>query len=202
MAVLETLLAPALGLVNRQLRQSANALELTAALAGRTLAVRLNQSALAVGVAVDPDGLRLVSAADAEPDVIVEGSLIGLARLAGGDAETAIRDGDVQLSGDAELAEQFQTLLALARPDFGAELGRVIGDDAASGIGEAVSKARATAGERLREAGDRVGRRIAAAEDLPDTDELAAFAGEVRELRDRAARLEAAVDRLRQRRGQ
>ena len=83
MPLLDTVLAPALALANRRLRQSTRALDLAGELAGRTLAIRLNQSALALALVVDPDGLRASDVGAVEPDVVIEGSLPGLLRLVG-----------------------------------------------------------------------------------------------------------------------
>lgn len=201
MALIEALLSPALGIANRQLRQSSEALAIAESLAGRSFAVRLNQSALALALVIDPDGLRLAESGAADPDLIIEGSLPGLARLIGGDAEAAIRDGDVTLTGATDIAEELQALLALARPDFGQELGRVIGDDAAGGLEDLVRSAGETGRTRLRELGETLGRRVAAAEDLPNKDDVDAFAADVRELRDRVARLEARINAVKDRRG-
>jgi ubiquinone biosynthesis protein UbiJ len=62
--------------------------------------------------------------------------LLGLARLAGPSADAAIRDGAVDLSGDAEIASAFQKLLAYGKPDLEEELSGVFGDVAAQGLGD------------------------------------------------------------------
>ena len=105
------------------------------------------------------------------------------------------------LSGNTDLAERFQDLLRLARPDIGDELGRVLGDETAGRLEGLVRQASEVGRERLREVGDTVGRRLAAAEDLPRSDDLAVFVSGVRELRDRTARLEAALEQLRDSKG-
>ncbi|MEM1263096.1 MAG: SCP2 sterol-binding domain-containing protein [Pseudomonadota bacterium] len=198
MALLETLLSPALAPLNRQLRQSDAALDLANQLAGQQLAVRLRDSALAVGLAIDPDGLRLSDVS--EPDLIIEGSIPGLLRLLGPDSRAAIRDGSVTVIGDVEVAGQIQDLLALGRPDVGDELSRLVGDDAASGIVDAVTRLREFGRERLKNVGEQLAERVAERQDLPRSDEMADFVGDVRALRDRTARLAASIEQLQKRR--
>ena len=72
--------------------------------------------------------------------------------------EDAIRNGDVNLSGDAATAQRFQKLLEFARPDLEEELSRFIGDVAAHriaeiarGIGDWARDVRKTMGGNIRE---------------------------------------------------
>jgi len=67
---------------------------------------------------------------------VITGSLLTLAGLATGGGETAIRDGSLDLTGNAETAAAFQRLLAYGTPDLEEELSRLVGDVAAHGIGD------------------------------------------------------------------
>ena len=71
----------------------------------------------------------------ADPDATLTGSPLSLARMSGPDPQRVIREGDVSVSGDAEVAEQFQYLLELVRPDFEEELSRFTGDAVAHEAG-------------------------------------------------------------------
>ena len=55
---------------------------------------------------------------DDEPDVVITGTLVSLARLAGPAGEDLIRNGTIGLVGDAVLAQQFRRLMQLGRPDL------------------------------------------------------------------------------------
>jgi ubiquinone biosynthesis protein UbiJ len=115
-------------LLNRGLPRSVRSRELTAELAGRSLAlevrgfgtVRLesNGSTLAVsrGEAAQP--------ADAGLSV----GPFGLLALAGEGAQAAVQRGEAAMSGDAEIAGKFRELLTLLKPDPEEELSLVIGD--------------------------------------------------------------------------
>ena len=131
MDALETLLQPVVGLVNRQIRSTTPARELCGELEGRVVAVGVRNTALSIYVRVEAERIALTGTYDAEPDVVISGSPISLAMLAGPDGETAIRDGSVSLAGDAELAAKFQRLLRYGRPDLEEELSRFTGDVAA-----------------------------------------------------------------------
>ncbi len=199
MSLLASVLTPATGLVNRRIRENTAALALTRSLAGRELAVRVSQSALALTLAIDPDGLRIVEVASSEPDVIIEGSLSAIARLAGPDPLAVVRSGDVTMTGDVELAEDFQKLLALVRPDVGDELARAIGPDAAAGIGNALASIGAFGREQLKSGGDWLAKTLSEREQLPSASEMDEFVSDVRATRDRAARLAAEIARLERR---
>ncbi len=133
---LETLLRPLAALLNRQIRAKTPARELCAELEGRVFAVRVKDTSLAMHFVVGSGEVFLVSEYGDDPDVVVTGSLLSLATLAGPDGNSAIRDGAVDLTGDAALAQQFQTLLRYGRPDFEEELSGAVGDVVAHTVGE------------------------------------------------------------------
>ena len=133
---LETLLTPLVVLMNRQIRATTPARDICRDIAGSVIAVRVDETALAGYFHVLEDRIRMTGRYDAEPDVVISGSLLSLARLATPDATEAIRQGKVALRGDAHVAQSFERLLRYARPDLEEELSAVVGDTAARGIGE------------------------------------------------------------------
>jgi ubiquinone biosynthesis protein UbiJ len=133
----------------------------------------------------------------AEPDVVISGSLLTLARMAGASGEDAVRDGSLDLSGDAELAQQFQKLLSHAKPDVEEELSGIVGDIAAHRIGEFARglgrwgrEARSTMAANIREYVQEERR------DAPSRYEVERFSEDVNTLRDDVDRFEARLDRL------
>lgn len=192
MSSLEALLRPATSMINRQIEAKTPARELCAKLADRVMAIRVRNTAIAIYLLVDNNQVRLSSDYEQDPDVVVSGSLLALTRLAGPAGEAVIRDGDVELSGDALLAQDFQKLLRYGRPDIEEELSGVVGDVAAHGIGtlfrnvgewgrEARATMRQNIGEYLQEESRAV----------PTRDEVDIFRGQVDTLRDDVARFEA-----------
>jgi ubiquinone biosynthesis protein UbiJ len=195
---LHAVLRPVVSLLNRNIAESTPARELCAKLEGTVVAVRVRDTALAAYFVVDDDALDVVASMPAEPDVVICGSIITLAKMAGQSGEAAIRDGSLELTGDAELAGQFQQLLTYARPDVEEELSAVVGDVAAHRLGEiarGVSRwgrsARSTMGENIREYLQEESR------DAPSRYEVDQFASDVGTLRDDVDRIEARLNQIR-----
>ena len=186
-------------LLNRGLARSPRARQLCAQLAGKSLAIAVR----------DITRLRLVSggstltvAVSAEPaDATVAGGPAGLLALLGASPEAAVQRGEVELSGDTEISQQFRELLKLLRPDPEEELSLLVGDVPAHQLG------------RLAAGGFAFGRRLVttavtnAAEyfaheraDLVPRAEGEQFLRGVDALRDSVDRLQARLDLLARRR--
>ena len=197
MDTLETLFRPLTALVNRQIKATTPARAICAELDGKVMAVRVRDTGLVAYICVCPDEIALLSDVDGDPDVAITGSILSLARLAGSSSEDAIRDGSLELIGDAEVAQAFQKLLSYGRPDIEEELSGVIGDVAAHRLGEVVRSlgswgkaAGATFRQNMTEYLQEERR------DLPSRYEVETFAGKVGELRDDVARVEARLNQL------
>jgi ubiquinone biosynthesis accessory factor UbiJ len=194
---LDALLRPIASLLNETIAETTPAREHCAALAGTVATVRLRHSALAVTFRIEADRVAIESGAAADPDVAISGSLTALARLAASGDTDPIRDGSVELIGDAETAAAFQRLLRYARPDPEEQVARVFGDTVAHSVGQAARGARdwargarTTMSANLREYLQEEGRNV------PSRWEAERFAQEVDRLRDDVERLAARIDRL------
>lgn len=117
-------------LLNRNLPRSPRAQQLCIGLKGK----RVRIEATGLGWRLDCESLggslRLTRAAADEqvPDAGVAGGLGSLAALAGASPEAVIQRGDVRITGDAEVAQQFRELAMLLKPDVEEELSKLIGD--------------------------------------------------------------------------
>lgn len=194
---LEAALRPLANVLNRNIRATTPARQLCRKIEGTIVAVRVRNTALTTWFIVHEDGLELTTEMDTDPDVLISGSLITLARMAGESGASAIRAGELELTGDPILAERFQQLLKYAKPDMEEELSGVVGDIAAHrigeiarGIGKWTREASATMGANIREYLQEESR------DVPSRYEVDRFSSEVDALRDDVARLEARLDRL------
>jgi ubiquinone biosynthesis protein UbiJ len=194
---LESVLRPAARLLNKNIQASTPARELCGQLSARVIAVRVRDTALSMYFTIGDDTVKLTTASDSEPDVVLTGSLLTLARMAGQSGEGAIRDGSLDLTGDAETARAFQQLLAFARPDIEEELSGVVGDVAAHRLGEIARSIgrwgrgmRLTMRDNIREYLQEESRR------LPSRYEVERFAKDVDVLRDDVDRLAARIDKL------
>ena len=190
---LETLLQPLARVLNRNIEESTPARELCRRLEGKVVAFRVRDTAFAAYIAIEDNALGLLTDMDAEPDVILSGSLVALALMVG---EDAIRDGSIELSGDAATAQAFQQLLLHAKPDIEEELSGVIGDAAAHTLGEfarGVGRWARETREIIREYLQEESR------DVPSRNEVERFTRDVNRVRDDVDRLAARIDRLKDR---
>ena len=189
---LESLLRPAAAMINRQIGAMTPARELCAALDGRVFAMRVPDTALALYLVVEGGGLVMTGDYTGEPDVVVSGSPIALARLAGPAGDSLLRDGTIDITGDAVLAGQFRKLLQYGRPDLEEELSTVIGDVAAHGIGEFFRGIGRWSSEARETMGQNVGEYLQEERQaVPGRHEVDAFRKDVNTLRDDVARFEA-----------
>ncbi len=79
--------------------------------------------------------LRISRNAGAAADAELSGGPLSLLALAGPQPEAVLQRGDVQITGDAELAQRFRELAMLLKPDIEEELSAVIGDVPAHQLG-------------------------------------------------------------------
>jgi ubiquinone biosynthesis accessory factor UbiJ len=112
--------------LNRGLPRSPRARRLCAELAGRRVAIEIPDVAEFL-VGCDGLALSVAGGSSAGADARVRGGLSALLALAAR-SEGGLRRGDVELSGDAEIAERFHELARLLRPDLEEELALAIGD--------------------------------------------------------------------------
>ena len=194
---LETLLRPFARLINEGIRDTTPARELCEQLDGTLVAIRVRDTALAMYFRIDDGALELSGEAQGDPDILITGSLTSLARLAASGDENAIRDGSVDLIGDAGKAARFEKLMRYAKPDLEEQVSRLLGDTAAHQIGKAFREfghwskdARQTLRCNVREYLQEESR------DVPSRYEVERFAGRVNTLRDDTDRLEARIRRL------
>ena len=139
------------------------------------------------------------AAADAAADASISGSPFALLRLARGAAARG-NLATAQVRGDAEIANQYRQLFALARPDLEEELSRIVGDLPARRLAQFarqsfhwMRQARRATGENIAEYLQEESR------DLVNKPELDEFLHGVDGLREAADRVEARLARLERR---
>ncbi|HEY6123874.1 MAG TPA: SCP2 sterol-binding domain-containing protein [Steroidobacteraceae bacterium] len=117
-------------LLNRNLPRSPRALELCAALAGKRVRVEARALSWVLIIESLTTSVRLTKGEAGGPpaDAEISGTLLNLAALAGSHPEEVIQRGDVEIRGDAEVAQQFRELAMLLKPDVEEELSKIIGD--------------------------------------------------------------------------
>ena len=159
-------------------------------LEGKTLQLDPGSAELAVYFAVADGRLSLNPGRAEQADAALTGTPLNLARLSIGESAAVIRSGDVQVSGDTDVAEQFQYLLQLVRPDLEEELSKVTGDVVAHEIGRFSRGLAGWAGKVAESLGRSTG------EYLSEESEALATATEIEEFCTQVDDLSAAVERL------
>jgi ubiquinone biosynthesis protein UbiJ len=194
---LETLFRPVTTILNRNIAETTPARELCARLDGKSVVIRVRNTALALSFSFDDEVVRLAGDIPEEPDVIITGSLVTLAKVARGGGEAELRDGSLDVTGSAAVADAFRALLGYAKPDIEEELSSLLGDAAAHRLGEFARgirdwalEAQSTLEANVREYLQEESR------DLPSRYEVDRFKRELNVLRDDVARAEARLRRL------
>ncbi|MDB6085441.1 MAG: hypothetical protein JWN43_3322 [Gammaproteobacteria bacterium] len=195
-----------------------------ASMQATALARRLEGTALRLDVAgltsirASVKGGRLALAAAGEPhvseecervDATLEGSLLGLLRLAGitspGEASRPVGPlspvvARTAVRGDAEIANLYRQLFTLARPDFEEELSRIVGDVPARGFSNFARRTAAWLRDARRTAGENVAEYLQEeSRDLVGKPEVDDFLQGVDAARETLDRVEARLVRLEQR---
>jgi len=122
-------------LLDKGVDASTTAADLCNQLEGKSLQLDPGKAELAAYFAVVDGRLSLCPGRAEQADAVLTGTPLNLARLSIGEATEVIRSGDVQVSGDTDVADQFQYLLQLVRPDLEEELAKVTGDAVAYEVG-------------------------------------------------------------------
>jgi len=204
MAAAPAWIATVEALLNRGVHASMQATALAGRLAGT--AMRLDIEGMAsIRISVVRGRLSLIGAGsspDSEArdpvDAIIAGSPRALLRLSG--ATGLGRGAGVVVSGDAEIANSYRELLAVARPDFEEELSRLIGDVPARRISQLALKTVEWARKAGRTAGENIAEYLQEeSRDLVNKTELDEFLQGVDTLRETADRVDARIARLEQR---
>ena len=204
-------LTPAAALLNRGIERETAAAELCAELAGRSLIVRvtglptgdwrIRLAASEARVEVSSGEARAGDAADdraeTDADATIIGSPIELNRLMFIDNQAPIREGQVVLEGDTDVAEKFRELLLLARPDWEDKLADWIGESAAFQVSNFVRDFRDWALDSADELAERAGEYLQDdARHVPTPEHANEFYADVDDLANDVERLEARVRRV------
>jgi ubiquinone biosynthesis protein UbiJ len=122
-------------LINRGISLSSTAQAMAAALDGKSLDVRLEGTPLALRLTARDGTMRATAPGELPATALLSGSPLAMIRLLSGDPHALIREGEVRMTGDPDVANQFRDLLHMARPDLEEELSKFVGDPLAHQLG-------------------------------------------------------------------
>ena len=129
--------------LNRYLRLDPGAGSRLAALQGRSIAVQLEGIDITLYLLPDAQGLQLLDRLEGEPDTVIRGTPLAMARLGlGSDGEHTLFSGDVVIEGDVAIGQSFKALLDELDIDWEEQLSRLTGDVMAHQIGKAARRGR------------------------------------------------------------
>ena len=117
---LEKLLRPLTTVLNRNISETTPARELCQRLDGKTVAIRVRDTALAMYFEISDEVLTLKTDFESDPDVILTGSLLTLARMAGpkdeSAGEVAVRDGALDIQATPTQHSRFRNCWVTRSP--------------------------------------------------------------------------------------
>ena len=183
-------------MLNGHVQESSAALDLLSSLQGKSLGVEVTGPGITIVISAEDEKLRLELSGESPATATVCGTPLALLASLRGDALSGFKDSGIAMSGDAEVAEEFSTLLRLARPDLEEQLSHLTGDVVAHQVGsaardihswgrQAVTALRMNTTEYMQEEGRQVPTRV----------EVEGFFAEIDRLRDAAERVAARIER-------
>lgn len=184
--------------LNRGLPRSPRAQQLCAELAGRRIAI---EAPALARLLVESTGNSLrITRVGPPADAEVVGGPLSLLALGSGPPDAPLSRGEIEVRGDAELAQKFRELARLLAPDPEEELSILVGDVAAHRIGRltrgALDWSRNAAVTLLQDVGEYFSHERA---DLIPREEGEQFLRGVDALREDVDRLDARLELLQQR---
>lgn len=183
--------------LNRYISSDEHALEHCAALSGKSLQVELSDLGLTLVFVATSHGLQVMSAAETEPDVRLEGKGQAFARVFFAGAEEGLTGGAFRIEGDVGVAHQFARLFTAVDFDIGDWLDNRVGPVPAyfmaRGLRGAAAFARRAADTLTLDAAEYLREET---RDVVGVREYSAFADAVGGLRDDTDQLAARIKRL------
>jgi ubiquinone biosynthesis accessory factor UbiJ len=187
--------------LNRYLALDPEGAQRLARLHGRVICIEVTGFGTRLYLIPGTKGIQVFGDYAGEPDCVLRGPPLALTRIGVTQRkEDQLFSGQVQVSGDTHLAQEFGRLIGGIEVDWEEQLSRIIGDPAAHEIGSAVratqrwgDRSADTLAQDVKEYLQEEGRL------LPTRYETEAFLDEVDRLRDDVERLAARVDRIAQR---
>jgi ubiquinone biosynthesis protein UbiJ len=130
-------------IVNRYLRLDPAIGSRMATLSGRCIGIELRGLDLTLYVFPDEHGIQLKDQIDGEPDTVLRGTPLGMARLGlGGNTEKTLFSGEVVIEGDVETGQAFKAVLDGLDIDWEEQLSKLTGDIVAHQLGNAARRGR------------------------------------------------------------
>ena len=119
--------------INSQIATRTSAKKISEQLEGKILSIHIKNTSRFFNVIMNSNELNSHTITE-NYDVQISGSLISFAKLLRNNSSDALRDGTISINGDVAVAQKFQKLFAMIKPDIEEELSHVVGDIMANNI--------------------------------------------------------------------
>ena len=119
--------------INSQITTRTSAKKISQELEGKILSIQIKNTSHFYNVIMISNELNLHTNKE-NFDVQISGSLISFTNLLRDNSSDALRDGSIGINGDVAVAQKFQKLFELIKPDIEEELSHVVGDVMANNI--------------------------------------------------------------------
>ena len=183
--------------VNGYLKMDPEALSRFARFSDKVIAIELDTTGLTLYCLPSAEGVAIMSQYQGEPDTTISGRPISMAKLTLLNDTQVMFDGEVKISGDVELGQQFKKALDGLDIDWEEHLSRITGDLIAHKTGHFFREITQWWHNNRQHAQDNSREYLQQEmEILPMGEEAEVFYSEIEQLRDDTARLEARIRRL------
>ena len=185
---------------NQYLRLAPESLAQLGRLQGKVIAVELRGLGQTLYLLPDAQGLMVQSHFEGEPDATLAGTPLSFAELSlSRNPNRVLFRGDVQITGDIRLGQDFKRILDELDVDWEEVLSQYTGDIVAHKLGDLVRDISQWGQNALRTLGQNGAEYLQQESfDLPFKEEVGPFLKEVSQVRDDVERLAARVARLQQ----
>jgi len=119
--------------INSQITIRTSAKKISQELEGKILSIQIKNTSHFYNVIMISNELNLHTNKE-NFDVQISGSLISFTNLLRDNSSDALRDGSIGINGDVAVAQKFQKLFEMIKPDIEEELSHVVGDVMANNI--------------------------------------------------------------------
>ena len=119
--------------INSQISTRTSAKKISQELEGKILSIQIKSTSHFFNVIMISNELNLHTNKE-NFDVQISGSLISFTNLLMDNSSDALRDGSIGINGDVAVAQKFQKLFEMIKPDIEEELSHVVGDVMANNI--------------------------------------------------------------------
>ena len=182
--------------INNQIKKRTSARKISDQLEGKVLSIRIKNTSRDFFVIMKSNVFDFHQDSK-NYDVQISGSLISFANLLRNKSSDALRDGSISINGDVGIAQKFQKLFLMIKPDIEEELSHFIGDIMAYNIVKFSDKA----GSWMQNTKDVLDENVTEylqeeIKIMPSKYEFKIFSKEVSKIRDDIERLEKKLSKL------